>query len=85
MSALDTVLHARHSFVVGVTGFPIDQGAYEDAPYDAGCGDALIRVVGDRLELDFDRDAPCYETAVQSALRDIQRAGRTIARVTPDA
>jgi len=67
----------QYSFLVDVSGIDIESGSYEDAFYEAGCSDALIAVVTGQLRLDFDRSADSYGLAVESALRDITRAGGT--------
>jgi hypothetical protein len=51
--------------------------------FDAGCDDALIAVIDNTHYLDFDRDAPSFEAAVESAKRDVERAGGDVVRVTP--
>jgi hypothetical protein len=58
-------------------------GDYEDRLYDAGCSDALVAVVSGRLFLDFDRDAASFDAAVQSARRDVERAGGHVDAVMP--
>jgi hypothetical protein len=66
----------EHSFTIRVAGVnTAEENAYEDPFYEAGCDDALISVVDGILFLDFDREAPTYEEAVASAIRDIERAG----------
>jgi len=74
-----------HLFTIQVTGIDLSKD-FEDALYEAGCDDALIAVIDDTLYLDFDRDAPSFDLAVESAKRDAQRAGGQVVRVmqTPE-
>jgi hypothetical protein len=72
---------ALHSFTLHVTGINTDNEYYEDALYDAGCTDALIAVVDDALYIDFSRQAPSYDSAVQSATRAVQKAGGRVVSV----
>ena len=58
---------ARYSFTLHVAGLNTGNDYYEDALYNAGCTDALIAVVDGDVFIDFDRQAPSYDSAVQSA------------------
>ena len=71
-----------HLFTIQVTGIDLSRD-YEDALYGAGCNDALIAVIDDALFLDFDRNAPSFDQAVNSAKSDIERAGGHVVRVMP--
>jgi hypothetical protein len=75
-----------HIFTLQVAGIDPKKDDYEDALYEAGCNDALIAVVDDEVFLDFDREAPSFDEAVQSAKQDVQRAGAMVIRVlqTPE-
>ena len=68
----------HYSFLVDVSGIDTENDSYEDTLYEAGCCDALIVVVDGHLRLDFDRSAHSYGLAVESAVRDIAKAGGTI-------
>jgi hypothetical protein len=72
-----------HAFTIEVSGVDTAREDYEDAFYGAGCDDALIAVVGGAVYLDFDREAPSFGEAVQSASRDVERAGAKVVRVMP--
>jgi hypothetical protein len=65
----------RYSFTVHVSGVNTETDSYEDALFEAGCGDALVAVIGDDLFLDFDREAPSFEEAIRSATLNIEKAG----------
>lgn len=71
----------RFSFALHVTGPDLSNDRYEDPFYEAGCDDALIVVSDGALHLDFDREAPSYDEAVQSAIADVQKAGGRVRRV----
>jgi hypothetical protein len=73
----------NHAFALEVSGIDPTRDGYEDALFDAGCNDALIAVIDNTLYLDFDRDAPLFEAAVESAKRDVERAGCHVVRVLP--
>jgi hypothetical protein len=73
----------QHAFTVYVAGINPDNPHYEDALYSAGCTDALIVVRHGHLMLDFDRDAPTYDLAVQSATRAVEQAGGRVLGVDP--
>src|SRR5258708_15872685 len=51
----------RYSFTLEVVGIDLRKENYEDALLDAGCDDALIAVINDRLVIDFDREAQNFE------------------------
>jgi hypothetical protein len=72
-----------HIFTVEVSGISTKGDDYENVLYGVGCDDALIVVIDDKLYLDFDREAESFERAVDSASRDIERAGGKIIRVMP--
>jgi hypothetical protein len=71
------------AFTVQVSGIKTDEGRYEDALYEAGCADALVAVVDGEMFLDFDREAPSFESAVASAKRDVAEAGGQVVKVEP--
>lgn len=71
----------HYSFTIQVSGLNTDTDNYEDVLYEAGCADALIVVVGQSLFLDFDRDAPSFEEAIQSATLNIEKAGGKVLEV----
>jgi hypothetical protein len=71
-----------HLFTIRVSGIDLSRD-YEAALYGAGCDDALIAVIDDALYLDFDRDAPSFDLAVNSAKSDVERAGGRVVSVMP--
>jgi hypothetical protein len=52
-----------------------------DALGDAGCLDASIRGHADGLELLFERAADSMQTAISSAVSDVERAGYQVSKV----
>lgn len=74
---------SSHAFTMEVTGFNAASERFEDALFDAGCSDALVVLRDRKLFLDFDRESPSYQQAVQSARRDIERAGGRVVQVLP--
>jgi hypothetical protein len=56
----------------------------EDRLFEAGCDDALLFSRDGHVYLDFTREAASQVEAVDSALRDVQKAG-FLAKVTEEA
>jgi hypothetical protein len=52
-----------------------------DALGNAGCTDASIRGHADGMELLFDRDADSLQSAIASAVSDVERAGYRVSKV----
>ena len=48
---------------------------------DVGCDDALLSSRGGKVYLRFDREAESLGDAIGSAVKDVERAGLTVARV----
>ena len=71
-----------HLFTIQVSGIDLNRD-YEDVLHGAGCDDALIAVVDDVVYLDFAREAPSFDQAVESAKRDVARAGGQVVRIMP--
>jgi len=74
---------ASHSFTLEVSGINPENPRFEDALFKAGCDDALIAVVDDRLYLDFDREAASFDLAVASATKDVSSAGGKVIHIEP--
>ena len=70
---------AMHTFTVVLDREPA--GAELDALFEAGCGDAAFEAGGGLATAAFDREAPTLADAIASAVRDIESAGLTVARV----
>lgn len=61
-----------HQFILIVTGPDLQSDAAVAAIFDAGCSDALVGRTDGIQYLDFDRDGPNRETAVLSAIADVE-------------
>lgn len=62
-------------FSVALTGVPDMSDDYIDRLFKAGLDDTTLHVREGVAYLSFDRDADSLESAMQSALRDIERFG----------
>jgi hypothetical protein len=70
-----------HSFrltLAGVTGIT---DAMSDALYGGGCDDAGVGSCDGVVTVDFDREADSLGDAIGSAVKDVEHAGFTVARV----
>jgi len=72
-------------FSMIVEGLDPTAGEFEDRLYRAGCDDALIGVVKGVVVLDFSRAAKSFRHAIDSAMRDVRKAGGRAVRVEPDS
>jgi hypothetical protein len=64
---------STYSFTFRVAGANDIDDRLEDAIYGGGIGDALLRMSGGKVFLDFDREGDSFVNAVQSAMRDVER------------
>jgi hypothetical protein len=71
----------RFSFTLEVVGIDPGRDDYESVLFEAGCDDALIAVVNNKLVLDFDREAESYDSAVSSAKQNVAAAGGKVVAV----
>lgn len=62
-----------HQFTLIVGGPDLQSDTVVAALFDAGCGDALVGRTAGIQYLDFDRDGPNPETAILSAIADVER------------
>lgn len=71
----------EHEFTLILTGITemTDEAAL--ALYNAGCDDGSPGSCDGVVSVDFHRDATTLEDAIQSAIRDIRKAGFDIERV----
>jgi hypothetical protein len=65
----------KYTFTILLEGVAELTQALETALYEAGCEDALPWKSKGKVGLDFTRAAKSKHAAIQSALRDIRRAG----------
>jgi hypothetical protein len=76
---------SNYAFTMEVSGFNTAQNRFEDALFNSGCDDALIVVNGDKILLDFDREASSFETAISTARHDVERAGGRVGKIERSA
>ncbi len=70
-----------HGFTIILAGVSELTPDLADDLFEAGCDDATPWSRGGTVGVDFDRDAESLGDAVGSALKDVERAGLTVARV----
>ena len=64
---------SSYQFTLIVEGPDLQSDRAIDALFDAGCDDALVGRTDGIQYLDFDRDGPNPETAILSAIADVER------------
>jgi hypothetical protein len=64
----------EHDFELVLTGITELTTEVEDALFEAGCDDATLSARSGQVFLTFSRTAPTREDAIQSAIRDVQKA-----------
>ena len=64
---------SSYQFTLIVEGPALQSDTAIDALFDAGCDDALVGRTDAIQYLDFDRDGPNPETAILSAIADVER------------
>ena len=62
-----------HHFTLIVDGADLQDDAFIDALFEAGCADATVGRTGGIQYLDFDREAPTRTEAIRSAVTDVKR------------
>jgi hypothetical protein len=72
----------NNTFTLEVAGIDPNQDGFQDVLYEAGCTDALIAVVDGKVFLDFDREGPSFQQAVNSARNAVEAAGGKVIRMT---
>lgn len=75
-----------YNFTLVLVGVPDLDESIADALFETGCDDALLAIRAGVAYLEFDRRAPSLETAVLSAIRDVERAKHPVgvSHVEPD-
>ena len=73
-------------FKLFCSGVATDDDSFLDRLYDAGCDDATVFFKDGYVCLDFTRESENAESAVVSAIRDLERSdiGGTVERVEPE-
>ena len=62
-----------HHFTLIVDGRDLQNDAFIDALFEAGCDDATVGRTGGIQYLDFDREAATRAEAIRSAIIDVER------------
>ena len=62
-----------HHFTLIVDGRDLQDDAFIDALFEAGCDDAMVGRTGGIQYLDFDREAATRAEAIRSAITDVER------------
>lgn len=70
-------------FTIIASGMGLDD-SYEDALFEAGCGDATLSFQKGVLIAEFDRASVSFSHAVATACHDVKSAGWKVERVEPD-
>jgi len=75
-----------HSFVLVLRGVSEPDDTVEDALFEAGCDDAILAFRNGVAYLEFDRRASNSESAILSAVRNVERSKHPVAvsHVEPD-
>jgi hypothetical protein len=73
-----------YSFTLVLADVPEITGQVEDSLFEAGCDDTLLGNRDGVTYLDFDREASSLKEAIQSAIRDVFKAGFRAIRIEPD-
>jgi hypothetical protein len=75
-----------HNFVLVLSGISEPDDRIEDALFLAGCDDAILAFRNGVAYLEFDREADTLESAVLSAVKNVERAKHQVAvsHVEPD-
>ncbi len=71
-----------HHFTLIVNGPDLQDDAYIDMLFEAGCDDGTVGRADGIQYIDFDREAPSFDEAILSAVTDVERvAGAEVVRV----
>jgi len=71
----------EHEFTVILAGISEITDGAANALYEAGCDDGSPGSCDGVVSVDFHRDASTLESAIQSAIADIRKAGFQVERV----
>jgi hypothetical protein len=82
MATTTTTTYSFTLILAGVSEITVDMA---DALFGAGCDDGSPGSCEGVVSVDFDREATSLGDAVGSAIRDVERAGFTVARVDVDS
>lgn len=71
----------EHEFTVILSGISEITDEAANALFEAGCDDGSPGSCDGVVSVDFHRDAPSLEEAIQSAVSDVRKAGFRVERV----
>ena len=75
-----------HHFTLIVDGPDLQDDAFIDMLFEAGCDDGTVGRTDGIQYIDFARDAPSFDEAILSAVTDVERvAGADVVRVASGA
>ena len=74
-----------YEFSVVLAGLAVIDDDLADALFAAGCDDGTPISSSGVASIGFSREAESLETAIRSAIADVQKAGCTVARVEIEA
>ncbi len=74
-----------YDFAVILAGLSVIDDDLADAIFEAGCNDGTPISSNGVAWIGFSREAESLETAIRSAIADVQKAGCTVARVEIEA
>lgn len=73
-----------YEFSIVASGLDPEAEGFADKFFAAGCNDATISFQKGHIILDFARDADSLESAIASAVENVDKAGANVDRVEPD-
>ena len=74
----------NHEFSIIASGLDPHAEDFESRFYEAGCDDAGIGFRRGLIIIDFDRESESIWNALESAIKDVTRAGATVESIEPD-
>lgn len=73
-----------HEFSIIASGLDPQADDFETRFFNAGCDDATISYQKGHIIVDFSREAESLESAIASAVEDVNKTGAKVDRVEPD-
>lgn len=75
----------QFEFSIIASGLDPEAEDFESRFYDGACNDATVSFQKGYTILDFAREASDFESAIDSAVRDVMHAGAAVRRIEPDS
>jgi hypothetical protein len=76
-----TIAQKTHDFTLTLARVDILTPDMAEALFEAGCNDSTPSSRDGVVSISFDREAPSLGDAIGSAIKDVERAGFSVARV----